>query len=290
MGQHRAATQTLVDDTFDASAAYWRDIYGEGTFLSTVYLERHAAALRWFDEAWVPAGATVLEVGCGAGFLTVGLATRGYTVDAIDSSEAMVGSTRARIAEAGLETAAAARVGDVHALAARDASYAAVVALGVVPWLHSPERAFREIARVLRPGGILIVTADNRARLNFVLDPRYNPVCLYPIRRWLKLLLQRLGRRPLGILPALHYPAELDRLVHGTGLVKQKSRSIGFGRFTLFGLQLLSVARSVVLHHRLQRLADRGLPIIRTAGTNYMVLATKPVTPPGRPRSACRRR
>src|SRR5205823_7965186 len=119
------------------------------------------------DEARIPAGATVLEIGCGAGFLTVELARRGYQVDAIDSSEAMVASTRGRIADARLGDAATARVEDVHALSARDASYAAVIALGVVPWLHSAEKALREVARVLRPGGTAVVTAANRARLNF---------------------------------------------------------------------------------------------------------------------------
>ena len=289
VGRERAATRATVEGTFDASAAYWRDVYGDGSFLSTVYLARHAAALAWFDAAAVPPGATILEIGCGAGFLTVELAARGYTVDAIDSSEAMVASTRTRIAEAGLADAASARLGDVHALAARDGAYAAVIALGVVPWLHSPERAFREIARVLRPGGTLIVTADNRARLNFLLDPRHNPVLVYPVKRQLKLLLRRLGRRPLGVLPDIHYPGALDRLVAGAGLEKWQSRSVGFGRFTLFGIPLVSSARSVALHHRLQRLADRGVPFIRSTGMNYMVLAAKPVKPRRPPRPARRR-
>jgi ubiquinone/menaquinone biosynthesis C-methylase UbiE len=278
VGQSAEATQTGVERVFDSAATYWRDIYATRCFLSTVYADRQAAALEWFDEARIPTGAPVLEIGCGAGFLTVELAGRGYRVDAIDSSEAMVASTRARIAEAGLAGTATAQVEDVHALSARDASYAAVIALGVLPWLHSPGGALREIARVLHPGGTAIVTADNRARLNFVLDPRYNPIVLYPVKRRLKVLLQRLGRRPLGVLPDLHYPRELDRFVGAAGLEKRKSRTVGFGRFTLLGVPLLSIAQSVALHRRLQRLADRGVPVLRTAGMNYMVLATRPVT------------
>jgi SAM-dependent methyltransferase len=226
----------------------------------------------------LPAGSAVLEVGCGAGFLTVALAGRGYRIDAIDSSEAMVDSTRARIADAGFAAAATARVEDVHSLSARDGSYAAVVALGVVPWLHSPERAVRELERVLCPGGAVILTVDNRARLNFVLDPRFNPALVYPMKRRMKALLQRLGKRPLGVLPDVHYPAQLDRLVRTAGLEKRRSRSIGFGPFTFLGVRLLSDARSVALHRRLQRLADRGIRFLRAAGMNYMVLATKPVT------------
>ena len=115
------------------------------------------------------------------------------------------------------------------------------------------------------------------------LDPRYNPVVFYPLKRRLKALLQRLGRRPLGVLPDLHYPAQFDRLVAGAGLEKRKSRSVGFGEFTFLGARLLPDAGSVALHRRLQRLADRGIPFLRRAGMNYMVLATRPVFPGARP-------
>src|SRR5262249_31443831 len=156
--------------------------------------------------------------------------------------------------------------GDVQSLAVPDGSYAAGIALGVVPWLHAPDRALREIARVLRHGAIAILTADNRARLNFVLDPRHNPLLLHPVKRRLERALPPLGRRPLGVLPDLHYPAELDRLVRAAGLEKQRSRTVGFGPFTFLGLRLLSEAGDVRLHHRLQHLADRGVPLVRSAG------------------------
>jgi 2-polyprenyl-3-methyl-5-hydroxy-6-metoxy-1,4-benzoquinol methylase len=270
------AAQRAIDDAFDASSAYWRQIYGERSFLAAVYADRQAAALAWIDELGLPRGAAVLEVGCGAGFLTVELAERGYRVDAIDSSDAMVASTRARIAEAGADASATASVDDVHHLSARDGAYAAVLALGVLPWLHAPARAVRELARVVAPGGAVIVTADNRARLNFVLDPRFNPVLVYPVKRRLKALLGRLGKRPLGVLPDVCYPGALDRLVRAAGLEPRRRLSVGFGPFTFLGVGLLSEARSVALHRRLQRLADRGVPLLRAAGMNAMVLATKP--------------
>jgi SAM-dependent methyltransferase len=268
--------QRAIDDAFDTSSSYWRDIYGEGTFLAAVYGDRQAAALAWIDDLGLPSGAAVLEVGCGAGFLTVALARRGYRVHAIDSSDAMVASARARIAEAGVDASATASVDDVHRLSARDGAYAAVVALGVLPWVHAPERAVRELARVVAPGGAVIVTADNRARLNFVLDPRFNPVVVYPVKRRVRALLGRLGKRPLGVLPDVCYPGQLDHLVRAAGLETRRRRSVGFGPFTLLGVRLLSEVRSVALHRRLQRLADRGVPLLRAAGMNSMVLATKP--------------
>jgi len=66
-----------------------------------------------------------------------------------------------------------------------------VIGMGVAPWLHSLNTAIREFARVLRPGGYLILTADNRWRLNHVLDPLFFPPLRVP-RRSVRTLLERL--------------------------------------------------------------------------------------------------
>jgi SAM-dependent methyltransferase len=269
--------QEEVNRLFTTKSTYWRDVYraDDHTFAATVYRARQAAAVSWIDALALPSGARMLEVGCGAGFLTIALAQRGFRVDAVDASECMIDATRGRIATMGLAEVASARVADVHALGEADGTYAAVVALGVVPWLHSPAAALREVARVLAPGGAMILTANNRARLNFVLDPRYNPLLAFPVKRRAKVLLKRLGRRPLGALPDLHFPTEVDRFVAAAGLVKEKSRTIGFGPFSFLGALLFSDAVSVALHARLQGLADAGVPVLRSSGMNYLVLARK---------------
>ena len=270
--------QQEVNRFFTETSTYWGDVYrpDDHSFAATVHRARQAAAVSWIDALALPRGARVLEVGCGAGFLTATLAQRGLRVDAVDGSEAMVDATRGRIATLGLADVATVRVADVHALAVDDGTYAAVVALGVLPWLHSPEEALREIARVLASGGAVVLTGNNRARLNFVLDPRYNPLVLFPIKRRAKVVLKRLGWRPLGVLPDLHFPAEVDRFVAAAGLVKEKSRTLGFGPFSFLGAPLFTDERSVALHAWLQRLADAGMPLLRSTGMNYFVLARKP--------------
>jgi SAM-dependent methyltransferase len=270
--------QQEVNRLFTETSTYWGDVYcpDDHSFAATVHRARQAAAVSWIDALVLPAGARILEVGCGAGFLTAALAQRGLRVDAVDASEGMVDATRGRIATLGLADVATARVADVHALEVVDGTYAAVVALGVLPWLHSPGAALREIARILAPGGAVILTGNNRARLNFVLDPRYNPLFAFPLKRRAKAVLKRLGRRPLGVLPDLHFPAEVDRFVAAAGLVKERSRTVGFGPFSFLGALLFADERSVALHARLQRLADAGAPILRSTGMNYFVLARKP--------------
>jgi SAM-dependent methyltransferase len=51
-----------------------------------------------------------------------------------------------------------------------------VISLGVLSWLHSPAVAVKEMARVARAGGEVIVTWLNAADLPYLLDPRRSPM------------------------------------------------------------------------------------------------------------------
>src|SRR5260370_39812550 len=60
-----------------------------------------------------------------------------------------------------------------------------VLGIGVIPLLDSPERAVAELARVIKPGGYLVMTADNRRRLDVLLDPLKSPA-FSPARKLFK--------------------------------------------------------------------------------------------------------
>jgi 2-polyprenyl-3-methyl-5-hydroxy-6-metoxy-1,4-benzoquinol methylase len=68
------AKQRDVDAHFDASTAYWRDIYRSDDFYALMYGRRSDLALRWVAELGSARGSRALDVGCGAGLLTIGLA------------------------------------------------------------------------------------------------------------------------------------------------------------------------------------------------------------------------
>lgn len=146
--------QDLVDGHFETAADYWKEIYEARTVYGTIHRERTATALRWIDELALPVGTEVLEVGCGAGLTSVALAERGLAVTATDNSPAMVELASKLAQDRELVGIIHASVVDVHNLPFEDNSFSIAVALGVLPWLHSPEQALLEIVRVLRPRGI----------------------------------------------------------------------------------------------------------------------------------------
>jgi hypothetical protein len=54
--------------------------------------------------------------------------------------------------------------------------------------------------------------------------------------------------------------------------------TVGFGPFTFWGREVVSSSTQVKLHRWLQSGAERGLPGIRSFGTQYLVLARKPAS------------
>ncbi len=102
-------------------------------------------------------GESVLDVGCGSGFLTAEMATavgeRGVVI-AVDKSDDMVAATQERCDGMGQ---VAAHTADVTALPMTDASFTAVTCTQVLLYVDQVEKALNEMMRVLKPGGRLAV-------------------------------------------------------------------------------------------------------------------------------------
>ncbi|MGW2047731.1 methyltransferase domain-containing protein [Streptomyces sp. NPDC001858] len=117
---------------------------------------------RSYDLLGAERGATVVDVGCGAGRAVAELTGRGVRAVGVDPSERMIAVARGRWPEADF------RIAGAYELPLRDASVDGYRADKVFHELADPERALAEARRVLTPGGrILLVGQDWDA---FVID------------------------------------------------------------------------------------------------------------------------
>jgi SAM-dependent methyltransferase len=272
---HAQASQVRAH--FRDTAGYWHELYQREDPEGVVFQDRQEAALALVGGLGLPAGSAVLEAGCGSGFVAVDLARRGLQVTAVDAAPEMLELARALVAESGLAGAVQLRQADVHALEFPDRRFQLVVALGLIPWLHSPGKALAEVARVLVPGGHLVVTSDNRARLNHLADPAFSPLLARP-RQAMSATRRRLTRRPADsrFHPHLISTWRFRKLVRAAGLEIVSERTVGFGPFSFLAHPVLTGSVGVAVHRRLQSLADRRFPLVRSTGSHYVVLARKP--------------
>ena len=102
-------------------------------------------------------GRTVLDLGCGEGALTLLLARFAKRVTAVDQSKAMLRHVRARAKDDGLADHVETVEGDLERVPLPDAGHDAVFLSQALHHAARPAHAIREAARLLNPGGHLVV-------------------------------------------------------------------------------------------------------------------------------------
>jgi ubiquinone/menaquinone biosynthesis C-methylase UbiE len=113
-------------------------------------------------QAWSGTRAMdALDVGCGTGFFALQLAASGHRATGVDLAAEMLELARAKAAAAGLSVRFDG--GDAEHLPYATASFDLVIERHVIWTLPAPEVALREWARVLRPGGrVVLIEGDWR--------------------------------------------------------------------------------------------------------------------------------
>jgi SAM-dependent methyltransferase len=102
-------------------------------------------------------GHDVLEVGCGTGWLLADMVAAGYACQAIDASPQMVRATQRTLRRRGFAAqASVVQLALAQDLPFEDTRFDMVVSTFPAPYIADPA-TLREIARVLRPGGQVII-------------------------------------------------------------------------------------------------------------------------------------
>ena len=116
--------------------------------------------LSWMDKHINWREKRVLDLGCAGGFMAEALADRGAIVTGIDPAEDSIAAARAHAKESGRKIAYDVGVGE--ALPYGETAFDAVVCVDVLEHVQDLPQVFAEIARVLRPGGLVLFDTINR--------------------------------------------------------------------------------------------------------------------------------
>ncbi len=187
-------------------------------------------------------GTTVLDAGSGGGHFSAEAERRGATVTSLDVGFHLLDQVKQRCGSTRLQ-------GSLLDLPFPDGTFDIVLSTEVIEHTTDPERALRELARVIQPGGTLAVTTPGRL---------WQPV----VR-----LATSLGLRPYEGYENFFWPAQTCRIIESSGVdVKE-----------LFGFNLLPLfsERWQGFHN----VADRLGPTFPGLFVNYALRGVKNPAP-----------
>jgi SAM-dependent methyltransferase len=150
--QDAERVRSVLAERRSRSQEFFSEAVGEWDRLRRELIGRRldlVALLGLLDEGWV-----VGDLGCGTGQVSESLAPFVREVVAVDESAAMLAAARSRLAP---YPNVGVRSGSLEDLPLDDGSLDAVVVFLVLHYLTDPAQALVEIARVLRPGGRMLL-------------------------------------------------------------------------------------------------------------------------------------
>jgi ubiquinone/menaquinone biosynthesis C-methylase UbiE len=233
---------------------HWRPDFAQWR-AQRLYQEQHQHEALQLLRAGLPPDATLdglrlLDLGCGMGGFAVAAALAGAQVTALDYNPAYAAITTLRAARHSLRLPVAVAAGETLPLPG--AAFDAITCWDVLEHVQSPDALLRESARVLRPGGTLLLTVINRYAFR---DPHYH----LPLINWLprplaEALIAAAGRRKGG---AFRDRQRLSEMHYYTwGALARLARRHGFA---LADLDAARVARGEIGgRQRWRRVVARG--------------------------------
>jgi 2-polyprenyl-6-hydroxyphenyl methylase / 3-demethylubiquinone-9 3-methyltransferase len=175
--------------------------------------------LDWIESTAPLAGKKVLDVGCGGGLLSEGMAARGANVTGIDLSEKPLGVARLHLFESGLSVDY--RLISAEAMAeAHPGEFDVVTCLEMLEHVPDPASIVAACAKLVKPGGGVFFSTLNR-------NPKSYLFAVVGAEYILNLL-------PRGTHDYAKFikPAELSRQCRSAGLAVEEIRGMSYNPFS----------------------------------------------------------
>lgn len=157
----------MSKEYFQEIAGNWDDM--QQSFFSEKIREKA------FKLAEISVGETVADIGAGTGYLTEGLLSHGLNVIAIDQSENMLQKLAQKFGDENRKkTLLTCKVGDAENLPLQDESVDSTFANMYLHHVEVPQNAIKEMARVTKSGGNVVITDLDTHEYDFLEAEHYD--------------------------------------------------------------------------------------------------------------------
>lgn len=203
----------------------------------------------FFKEQNIASGIKVLDVGCGAGFLSNLLASENLQVTGLDISVESLSVAKKYDTTKKVQYVE----GNAYMLPFADNSFDVITCMDFLEHIEDPERAIKEMSRVLKPNGQFFFHTFNR-----------NPVAYLIIIKVVEWLVKNTPRH-MHVLNLFIKPQELKQYCNNNNLILHEMTGIRplFSTITLKGL----LSRTVPVNF--------GFTLTKSLMLSYMGYATK---------------
>ena len=213
----------------------------------------------------------VLDIGCGPGLMTEALVERGGEVWGVDFLEPALAWARAEAEKASWGDRAHYVAGDAQALPFAAATFDTVIAMGVLEYLSDAYRFVAEVRRVLRPGGLLVISVPSRIAPYHLAQSFLDRFVGPPYRLIRRLVTGSVRRGHIPDHPRHPLaPWRLDRILTRARFRKQAS---AFTHFCVYPLDRFFPDLSRRIDRRCTALEES--PLLGWLGTQYIVAAVR---------------
>lgn len=153
----------------EVATAYFRDNAAQWDRIRSLYIDEREVEAALVEIVGAEAPRDLLDLGTGTGRMLEVLGPRVVHALGIDQSREMLAVARVNLERAGLGNGIV-RLGDMYQLPLADSCFDAVVIHQVLHYADRPAAALTEAARVLRPGGMLVLVDFAPHALEFLRD------------------------------------------------------------------------------------------------------------------------
>lgn len=162
-----AALANVRRSRTEAATTYFSSIADEWDSIRALHFPNEAIEAALLEASGQGPFDRVVDLGTGTGRMLILFAPYAKEVEGLDMSHQMLTVARGNLAEAGCENARV-RQGDVSHTPFQDASANLVIIHQVLHFVETPGAVLREAARILRPGGQLLIVDFAPHELDFL--------------------------------------------------------------------------------------------------------------------------